>query len=203
MNGQQLLAVLLIGLASNLDNAGVGLSYGVRNIKIPWFSNLIIAAVSGFFTLLSGMAGSVLTAWLSPVAAHLIGTAVIVFVGVMVLIQPFIGKGSTKSRNSSHLLTRILRNPEEADFDGSRSLNLTESVVLGVALAINALAGGFDAGITNISVVLTSLTVGLFSFGLLGISEFVGKRYVAKRLGSKATVLAGLLLILIGIHQLF
>jgi putative sporulation protein YtaF len=203
MNEQELLTVLLIGLASNLDNAGIGLTYGIRNIMIPWYSNLIIAAVSWIMTLLSGAAGRVLTSWLTPLVGHIIGTTVIIAVGISVLVQPFIGKGAEKLQNSSNLLTRILRNPEEADFDRSRSINIVESMILGVALGINALAGGFDAGLTHISIGYTSLSVGICSFVLLGISEYIGKRYVAKHLGSKATALAGILLILIGIHQLF
>lgn len=202
MHWNEWAAVCLIGLASNLDNAGVGLSYGIRKIKITWFANLTIAAVSLVMTYISGAAGNALTHWISPMAGHLIGTAVIIAVGVAVLCQPFL-QGKAKQDANSNILTRILRNPEEADFDRSQSINFMESVVLGIALGINALAGGFDAGITHVSIVLTSISVGLFSFVLLGCCEFIGKTYVAKHLGAKATMLAGILLNLIGIHQLF
>ncbi|MNY78329.1 manganese efflux pump MntP [compost metagenome] len=68
---------------------------------------------------------------------------------------------------------------------------------------MNALAGGFNAGITNLNVWLTSLSVGFFSFVLLALSSLFGERYAAEKLGNRATVVSGLLLIVIGIHQMF
>ncbi len=44
----------LIGIASNLDNAGVGIAYGIRKIRISWFNNFIIAFFGFLFTLLAG-----------------------------------------------------------------------------------------------------------------------------------------------------
>ncbi|MNW43769.1 manganese efflux pump MntP [compost metagenome] len=100
-------------------------------------------------------------------------------------------------------LTRLLRNPEEADKDSSKSISLGESVVLGIALAMNALAGGFNAGITHLNVWYTSISVGLFSYLLLAACAGFGEKVAAEKFGNRATVISGLLLILIGIHQLF
>ena len=41
-------------IASNLDNAGVGIAYGIRKIRISWFNNFIIAFFGFLFTLLAG-----------------------------------------------------------------------------------------------------------------------------------------------------
>ena len=43
--------------ASNLDNAGVGIAYGIRKIRISWFNNFIIAFLV-LFTLLAGFLGT-------------------------------------------------------------------------------------------------------------------------------------------------
>ena len=42
---------ILIGLAANLDNLGIGLAYGVKDTKIPLASNITIAVVSMIMTL--------------------------------------------------------------------------------------------------------------------------------------------------------
>ncbi|GJM75500.1 hypothetical protein HMSSN036_77160 [Paenibacillus macerans] len=92
MDSYGLWAVIAIGLASNLDNAGVGIAYGVRKIHIPWYSNLAISFISFLATLVSGLFGSWLSLWFHPWIGQILGTLVIVGVGVWVLLQPFIEK---------------------------------------------------------------------------------------------------------------
>ena len=43
MSTAGLFSIFLIGIASNLDNAGVGIAYGIRKIRISWLNNFIIA----------------------------------------------------------------------------------------------------------------------------------------------------------------
>ncbi|MUG45950.1 sporulation membrane protein YtaF [Paenibacillus woosongensis] len=203
MSSYSLLAIIAIGVASNLDNAGVGIAYGVRKIHIPWYSNLTIAFISFLATLVSGLFGNLISTWMPLWIGQLIGTIVIIGVGVWVLVQPYVEKKPTPKTSSSNSLTRLLQNPEEADADSSKSLSLPESIVLGIALAMNALAGGFNAGITQLNVWYTSLSVGLFSFILLALCAGFGEKFAAEKLGHRATVVSGLLLIFIGFRQMF
>lgn len=57
MSTAGLFSIFLIGIASNLDNAGVGIAYGIRKIRISWFNNFIIAFFGFLFTLLAGFLG--------------------------------------------------------------------------------------------------------------------------------------------------
>lgn len=92
MSSYSLLAIIAIGVASNLDNAGVGIAYGVRKIHIPWYSNLTIAFISFLATLVSGLFGNLISTWMPPWIGQLIGTIVIIGVGVWVLVQPYVEK---------------------------------------------------------------------------------------------------------------
>lgn len=203
MSSYSLLAILAIGLASNLDNAGVGIAYGVRKIRIPWYSNLAIALISFMATLISGLFGNLISTWISPWIGQLIGTIVIIGVGVWVLLQPYVEKKPIAKESSTNSFTRLLQNPEEADKDSSKSISLPESILLGIALAMNALAGGFNAGITQLNIWYTSLSVGIFSFILLALCAGFGEKFAAEKLGNRATVISGLLLIFIGFRQMF
>jgi len=193
--------ILAIAVASNLDNAGVGIAYGVRRIHISWTANLMIALISGGATFVSGFVGDTVTRYVSSTVADLTGAIVVILVGIWVMTDPW--RTARRVRHSPNVMTRILRDPAVADFDNSQTISMKEAVVLGIALAMNALAGGFDAGVANIGIVLTSIFVAGFSYILLGVSAFLGRRYAAQTLGDKATYIAGLLLILIGIHQIW
>ncbi|MFD3260459.1 sporulation membrane protein YtaF [Paenibacillus lentus] len=203
MSSYSLLAIIAIGLASNLDNAGVGIAYGVRKIRIPWYSNLAIALISFMATLISGLFGNLISTWISPWIGQLIGTIVIIGVGVWVLLQPYVEKKPVPKETRTNSFTRLLQNPEEADMDSSKSISLPESILLGIALAMNALAGGFNAGITQLNIWYTSLSVGIFSFILLALCAGFGEKFAAEKLGNRATVISGLLLIFIGFRQMF
>ncbi|MDB5085898.1 MAG: hypothetical protein JWN30_2784 [Bacilli bacterium] len=206
MNLHDWLAMFLIGVASNLDNAGVGIAYGVRKITISAYSNFIIAVISFIATVLSGYFGQAISRLINPHWASLLGTAVLIAVGVWVLLQPFFSSRQVRTgeqqTRAEYRLVSILRDPETADFDRSKTISVFEAIILGVALAMNALAGGFDAGVTGMDIWITSLMVGILSYLLLGASAYIGKNFVAEKLGDRATIIAGVLLILVGLHQM-
>ncbi|GMA62850.1 sporulation membrane protein YtaF [Alicyclobacillus fastidiosus] len=201
MHVSPLLEIIWIGLASNLDNGGVGVAYGVRRVRIPWLPNLVIAIISFAGTLIAGLFGNVITHWVPSFIDNLVGAIVIICVGVGVLLQPFFARKPHPQSRSK--IVRIIRSPEEADFNKNNHISFTESIILGIALSMNALAGGFDAGITKLSILYTSFFVGIFSFLLLWVGTLIGKKFAANRLGDHATIVAGVLLILIGIEQFF
>lgn len=198
-----IVAVLAIAVASNLDNAGVGIAYGVRKIQISWWANGLIAVVSGLATFMSGWVGDEIAHYISAQTAAWIGAIAMILVGLWVMSDAWRKRTQPVAEPARNMVTRILRDPVEADFDKSFSISLLEALVLGVALAINSLVGGFDAGVFHMGILWTALLVALFSYLMLGISAWVGSRYAAQTLGDRATYIAGALLILVGIHQIW
>lgn len=92
MSTASLFSIFLIGIASNLDNAGVGIAYGIRKIRISWFNNFIIAFFGFLFALLAGFFGSWISLFISDFIANLIGALVLGIIGVFVLCQPLLSK---------------------------------------------------------------------------------------------------------------
>lgn len=82
-----LLSLLLLAFAVSLDGFGVGVTYGLRKIRIPVISVLIIATCSGFVIWLSMLAGGYITEMLSPVFARFLGAFILIAIGVWALVQ--------------------------------------------------------------------------------------------------------------------
>lgn len=80
-------SVAVLACAVSLDGFGVGVTYGLRKIRIPVVSILIIALCSGLIIWLSMQAGDLLTSYLSELAAKLIGSALLIFIGCWTLLQ--------------------------------------------------------------------------------------------------------------------
>ena len=173
----------LIGIASNLDNAGVGIAYGIRKIRISWFNNFVIAFLV-FIYFISWIFGNWISLFISEFTANLIGAIVLGIIGVFILCQPFLGQRNPVGSKDGNVLMGILRDPEKADFDGSKTISFSEAIVLGIALSINNIAGGFDAGVTNLNLWLTATISGVFSFICISGFAYVGKRFLAEYLGN-------------------
>ncbi len=89
-----MLSLILLAFAVSLDGFGVGVTYGLRKIRIPFLSILIIACCSGLVIWLSMQAGGWLSGFLSETAAKFIGAAILIGIGCWALIQLGLSKGN-------------------------------------------------------------------------------------------------------------
>src|SRR5208283_2003727 len=80
-------AAFLIALSCNLDNVGVGISYGTRRIRLPLITNFYIAFLTGFGTYLAMLAGQQAFRFFSPESGALLGGGILVAMGVWVMVQ--------------------------------------------------------------------------------------------------------------------
>ncbi|WP_052461869.1 manganese efflux pump [Sporosarcina koreensis] len=186
----QLLVVIFLGIAANLDNLGIGLAYGVQKTRIPIVSNLVIAAISMAVTGLSMLAGDRIAAFITPDAADWIGGLLLCGIGVWMLCQPKFGQ------------VEAYEDAKTADTDGNRVISVREAIPLGFVLAANCLAAGFGMGVSGSSMIGTILSVGFFSFITIGGSHRFGTLLARTWIGRYPAAFAGGLLIVIGVLEI-
>jgi putative Mn2+ efflux pump MntP len=80
-------SLLLLAFAVSLDGFGVGVTYGLRRIRIPLLSIVIIAFCSGLVVWLSMQIGAVLSGYMPPVTAKWIGAVLLMLIGGFALLQ--------------------------------------------------------------------------------------------------------------------
>jgi putative sporulation protein YtaF len=214
-----LLSTILLAISSNLDNLGVGVSCGARKIAIPPSANLIIALVTSLGTLFSVSFGEMVASFLPAGAANLLGALIIVAAGFWVIIldkkkpgsngQPISNGGPTATDPPEHgpprlkKLSIFLKQPHRADMDSSGHISNTEAVFLALALTINNFSAGIGAGISGLNALLTTLLTGIFSALTTWLGVSFGSRYISRWVGDRAGMIAGLLIIFIGICEYF
>lgn len=203
-----LLNVLLVALTVSLDGFGVGISYGMRRIRLPFASLGILTAVSTFVVFVSMLCGKLLVTLLSPRIANLVGCAILLCLGGKMLIQSWLDeppKGSSREPENNLLLnfSQILREPSSADVDQSGHIDLQESLVLGLALSMDALGVGFGAAAAGLPAGITSLAVGIIQMLLVRTGVLIGeKSTIWAKKGRKTALLPGLILVGIAIARL-
>lgn len=205
--------LLLLAFAVSLDSFSVGFTYGLRKMKIPLKSIVIISCCSALSLLFGTSIGHLLETFVSVKIAEQIGGVVLIFLGGWILYQFF---RSEKSKKMIHgektivnfeikslgIVINILKKPLTADFDQSGSITGIEAFMLGVALSLDAFGAGVGAVMLGFSPILLAITVALMSslFVLLGIN--LGGHFSKGEIVQKFSFIPGILLILIGIWKM-
>ena len=197
-------SILAIGLSANLDNLAAGIAYGVRRIKIAPVPNALMAGIAFLFSAISAWAGQFVAQFLTQRTSNIVGAALLMGIGLrfMLLRRPVNPNASTGSNTKHASITDLLREPERADFDHSGAISSVESLVLGVALGFNCLTNGLSAGLWRLDALEIGTSCAVFSFLTIVVGVSVGRRFGNNWLEARAGLIAGVIMILLGIHQL-
>ncbi|MEG0385072.1 MAG: manganese efflux pump [Solibacillus sp.] len=185
------ITIIVIGIAANLDNLGIGLAYGVKQMRIPFLSNVSIAITSMIVTYFAVWIGGTLGTYMSVHIANLLGSLLLCVIGLWTLVSQKFGH------------EEILQNPQLVDRDNNNVISLSESILLGFILSINCLAAGIGIGANGISAVWTVLSIGFFSIVTVGLGSHFGSLISKTFIGRYSTAISGWLLIIIGIFEVF
>lgn len=204
-----ILQTILFAFALSLDGFGAGISYGMRNIKIPKLPFFIICSFSAIATAVSMLVGNVLAGIVSYEIAHKAGAILLTAIGLWVLLQNFIMVLIPENKiyqfrfKKLGLLINILKEPAKADMDNSGSIDVNEAIFLGLALAMDALGAGFAAAMAGYSPLATPIYVASAEFLLILLGLILGKRFAIDSFKEELALLPGGLLLLLGIKKFF
>ncbi|MFB9330123.1 MntP/YtaF family protein [Paenibacillus aurantiacus] len=168
-------SLLLLAFAVSLDGLGVGVTYGLRRIRIPVFSVVIISLCSGFVVWLSMQIGTVLAGYLSPDFASWTGAALLVLIGAWALVQHFRrGKEDEEDAGeAADFRTAVNQGqdgaPPASDWEATKTIVILELKRLGLVIQIlrkPQIADVDRSGIISASeAVLLGFALSLDSFG--------------------------------------
>ncbi len=202
--------MVLFALAVSVDGFGVGLSYGLRDIKISIFPLLVICITSALAITISMYFGAKAATFFTPAAASKLGALILISVGLWIIIEAWSKwkkiKGTQVQRKclmrfkipGFGIVIQILKEPEEADFDKSGNINSKEALFLGFALAMDALGAGFGAAVAGYQTFLVPIFVGIFKFVLVASGLWMGRKSIFNSLGFAGSILPGFILIMLG-----
>ncbi|WP_240420639.1 sporulation membrane protein YtaF [Paenibacillus periandrae] len=207
------LLILGFAISSSLDNLGVGISYGIRGIRIGFVSNLIMAIICFLFSEAGILFGQWLSTVLPGIFPVLVGAFLLIIIGIRIILfaVPRKKQRSVKGDqeiSDNHSLKGILQNPEAADIDKSGEIGMLEAVILGIALSANAVTNGLGAGLLGLSPLAISLTAAVGSFITVWFGVALGRKVAGIHIGSFTlgqfgTILSGIIIIFIACNSFF
>ncbi|QSO49412.1 sporulation membrane protein YtaF [Alicyclobacillus mengziensis] len=205
------LLVLGFALSSSIDNFGVGMSYGVTKIRIGFWANLTIAVIAFSFSMTGIYFGHYITKLLPGTLSTVVAALFVLIIGVRIILISMMAKrksARTQEKQQNGAIGRYLEDPAHADKDKSGEISIVESLVLGVAVSMNALTNGLGAGLMSLSPFAVSISAGIFSFLAIWWGVSLGERVANIRmfgwnLGQFSTLISGAILLLIAVHMVF
>lgn len=175
-----MLFVLLLALSVSLDTLGIGMAYAMAGIRIPRRTRLLVAALNGVLTGLALDLGKRCLYHVPEIWFRLIGGTILLILGIKTLWNAL---GDNKAA--------------QYDKDNSRSIDLREGCVLGLALALDSISAAFGIVGQGTGTILFPFCTAF----LCGFFLWVGERhcYNVRRLNG----VSGAILIMFGLFRIF
>ena len=207
---------LLLALSSSIDSFGIGITYGLRNIKFSKFSYVMLLVISFITTSFSITIGNQISKFMSPIITTLLGSFLLILMGIVIIFQV---KNDTKSKyiisNSPKIYNffikyfgitiQIIKNPISSDLDHSDSIDIKEAFYLGTTLSIDSFCIGIGSSIIGVNSLIFPVLVSTFQILFLFAGKFFSRLFKAHILLPENcwNLLSGILLITIGLLKLF
>lgn len=198
---------VVLAAVLSLDALAVGMAYGLRGIKLPFLSLLLVSITCGLlFSVALGL-GGLAAGVLGTLASRWLGGLLLIATGIWVAIAPRGSSSSPTNGCSFGLPVRVLRHPEESDLDRSGSIGEVEALVTGAALALDSLGVGLAATLSNPSVWLGAALLVALGNGLalqLGVvwAHLWGVRDSSAAKSGISELVPAVILVLLGLLRL-
>lgn len=201
------LASIIFAFIANIDNFTVGIAYGIKRIKIDIYSNLVIALITGVGTFFSMSIGLIISNNIRAFSSNIIGGIILVSIGIYFiwdfLPKKYVNDKNKSSEENSKNYFQLLESPEKADMDKSGHIDIKEAITLALALSLNNIGLGIGASISGLNIFIITIFTFIFSIMTIYIGYILGDSYLSKILGKYATIVSGVIIIILGLYEMF
>lgn len=180
---------LVLAVILSMDSLGIGLAYGMKNIRVSHKVRLIFSLASLILSAIAVELSSLVTALLIPQNITNIISALIFFV-----------------MGAYMLLSCIKEDMNYGDLDNSKNIDIKEALCIGIAVSLDSAAVGLGLGTSSAgrAVYLFPILIFIMQYIFLSIGIFAGGKVLNTKKIEKRWVTAfpGIILIILSILQL-
>lgn len=178
-----ILYLFFIAMLNSVDNAGIGIAYSVSGKKVPIFKNILISIMAFAVSFVSALSGDIISGFLSQQMCTVISMSLLIFMGSRMIYQAFRKK--------------------DEDLDKYNIISNKEAIAVGTVLALDDVGSSVSSGLIGYGAFMVSLPFFVISFIIFSLANYGGKFVRRLNIGKKATVVSGILMILMAVFQLF
>ena len=137
----QIVILFLLAIATSIDSLGVGVAYGLNGTRVRFSAHACICVVMLVVTWVSVAAGNSISRFLPDIITNLLSAAFFVGVGLWILVPAMSKKRrTTEGPPHSPTVAEVLADPQLADRDSSRDIDIREALFLVLLFHLTTLA---------------------------------------------------------------
>jgi putative Mn2+ efflux pump MntP len=189
----EVIAYLLLGVATNIDNMIIGTTYGLKRHRIDFVNNVMIGSLNGAATFISVLIGDFLRRFLTPQVGELLGGLVFLTLGFLTIAETYMMDQELEAEGEV---------PPDNTNSGYVRVSRQEAFGLGLGLSVTNIAGGVGAGLAGFEVVRMTLLMFTFSILPISLGQWIGQRTASKFPQRWANITAATVLTGFGIWKL-
>ncbi|MBR2744991.1 MAG: manganese efflux pump [Clostridia bacterium] len=173
--------ILIIGLSSSIDAIGIGITYGLKKIKISNSSNLILFIISILVTSISMIIGNTIRQFIPIYISHIAGSLILSALGIFMIF-----------------------NTKTSDLDNSKDIDSREAVLLGLAISLDSFGVIVSSAVAGIYTSFLPIYISALNTIFIKLGNCFGHKLIKKNKYSDNiwSKISGILLIIIGILKL-
>lgn len=207
--------VFWIAFIASLDSLSVGITYGIRKIRIPILSVVIMSICSAVVIFATMNLGHWLAKWIPSFVATFAGATIFITLGIVIIIQQRLDKDCKRDFENEESIVKskwdwkqfgsiiqVLQSPTQADMDQSGTISTLEAFFLGTALSLDSLVVGLGASTIKISPSMTAGIVFMLSTVFLYLGMWLGTQFIGKFWRGVFVYIPGVSFILLGLFRL-
>ncbi len=209
-------SLFLLALSLSIDAFSVGMSYGLKKIKIPFMASIIIGIISFLVTILFVFFGKFISQFIPPLVFKIIGIGMLIIMGILIIFQSrkkenpkepakdYEGKILSFIINSYSITIKIIRDPKSGDLNNSKTIEALEAIYIGLALCIDSIGAAMASVSIGIDNIIFPLAVAIMQILFINSGSILGSCFVFKNIKENYILgLSGLLLIFTAIIRIF
>ncbi len=172
---------LILSFISSLDAFGIGITYGLKNIKFSFFSQFVFFFVALISTTFSIFLGNIFKNFLSSEFTNFVGAIIIIGIGIYTIFD-------------------CLKKQKDFDFDKSNDINIKEAIALSLSVTADSLCIGLGGSLIGINNYLFPVLVSIFHLCFLLVGDILGENLIniGKIPHQLWNIVSGVILIVIG-----
>lgn len=207
-----MLETFLIAAAICIDSFALGITYGIRKIKIPKFAILTISLVTTCVLGISVLSGHLISQLISKFAASLISSIILIGLGSFFMLEGYIKHLiSTKSTSGTKqklanfcipklgIIIDIVLDVTKADLDVSGDIDIKEALYIGFILSVDSLGVGFGYAMSSLNVLYFLVIVFIVNTITLIYGLRLGRKIGHYKTNLRTLLLPGFILLVVGI----
>ena len=203
-----MLESLFIVVAICIDSLAIGIAYGMKKIKIPIKSLLMINVVCTGVLSVAMFLGNIVKKVLPGNIPSIISFLILLFIGMYFFVEGVVNYFEKNEKkkfeikfSNVKIIIDVVVDCTKADMNNSGDIDLKEGFYLGMALSLDALGIGFGTAMGSINYIQVLILSFIFNMMIILLGLYLGKKLVSK-FKIQLSWISGLILIFLALCKL-